>query len=218
MRGLPRRRSAAQPSYFPSGPQTNVPISSLAGWQECFSGPYNATTPLAAVLSSCDGQYLMLAGSPANSTTLSVLAAAPRADVLFDTGTTTTARRRTTRNGTGWYFANNYSWGFAPQAPAIFRDECDQITGALRLCWQTNFVPDDPSNYPVGGLNPGYRLGDIYDLNLSEGANYTRHIYEEVGNAASLDAGAARLQHPAAEHDQRRQGHHDHQLLGRRRW
>ena len=113
--------------------------SLLSGWQECYAGPYNASTPLAAVLSSCDGAYLMLAGSPADSTTLSVLAAAPRADVLFDTGKDPDTPHNA--NGSGWYFENDFSWGFAPQGAAIFRDECDQLTGALRLCWQTNYVP-----------------------------------------------------------------------------
>jgi hypothetical protein len=177
---------AAQPSYFPFGPQQNVSTSALTGWQECFSGPYNETTPLSSVLASCDGQYLLLAGSPVNSSTLSVLAAGARTDVLFNTGKDQTTPHNA--NGTGWYYEPDFSWGFAPQGQSIFRDECDQTTGALRLCWQTNHVPGDP-NYPTDGLNPGYRLGDIYDLNLSDGANYTRHIYEEVGNSASLTPG-----------------------------
>ncbi len=173
---------AAQPAYFPSGPQGDVDMSMLAGWQECFAGPYNVTTPLSSILAECDGQYLMLAGSAVGSTTLSVLAAGARADVIFDTGQNQTTPHNA--NGTGWYFDENYSWGFAPQGATIFRDECDQVTGALRLCWQTNYVPQNPS-YPVGGLNPGYRLGNIFDLNESSGANYTRHVFEEVGNSAS---------------------------------
>ena len=178
---------AAQPGYFPSGPQTNVPVSSLSGWQECYSGPYNATTPMASVLSSCDGSYLMLGGSPESSTTLSVLAAAPRADVLFDTGHTNTPHNA---NGSGWYFATDWSWGFAPQGQSIQRAQCDAVAGALRLCWHTFPDPEDPINFPAGGLNPGYRLGDLtFIFQQGEGGDYTRHIYEEIGNSASLAPG-----------------------------
>lgn len=178
---MPVSSAAAQPAYFPSGPQTNVAISSLAGWQECFSSAYNAPTPLADVLTACDGSFLLMAGSDAGSSTLTLLAAGARADVLFDTAHTNTPHDA---NGTGWYFANDWSWGFAPQGDAIFRDECDQLLGATHLCWQTNYAPDFPNNIP-GGLNPGYRLGNVFDLWDVEGGNYTRHVYEEVGNSAS---------------------------------
>ncbi len=172
---------AAQPTYFPSGPQSNVAISSLAGWQACYAGAYNAPTLLADVLTSCDGQYLMMAGSVAGSSTLSLLAVGARADVLFDTAHTNTPHNA---NGVGWYFANDFSWGFAPQGAAITRAECDVNAGPLRLCWQTNYAPQFPNNI-VGGLNPGYRLGDIFDLYDETGAAYTRHVYEEIGNSAS---------------------------------
>lgn len=173
--------TAAQPGYFPSGPQANVPKTSLTGWQECYSGAYNSTTPLSGVLSACDGQYLMLAGSSVGSNTLTLLAAAPRADVLFDTAKNTTTAHQA--NGSGWYFENDFSWGFAPGGQAIQRAECDVTSGALRLCWATNYVEGEGGQ--PGGLNPGYRLGDVLDLYSATGANYTRHVYMEAGTTAS---------------------------------
>ena len=116
-----------------------------------------------------------------------MLAAAPRADVLFDTGHTNTPHNA---NGSGWYFASDWSWGFAPQGQAIQRAQCDAVTGALRLCWHTFPDPEDPINFPAGGLNPGYRLGDLtFIFQQGEGGDYTRHIYEEIGNSASLAPG-----------------------------
>ncbi len=202
---------AAQPAYFPSGPQSSVAKSSLTGWQECYAGPYNVSTPLADILASCDGQYLMMAGSVAGSDTLSVLAAGARADVLFDTGKNQTTPHDA--NGVGWYYEDDYSWGFAPQGATIFRDECDQVTGALRLCWQTNYVPGDP-NYPLGGLNPGYRLGNIFDLYDSSGAGYTRHVYEEAGNAASATPSLTTFAAQPMSTVSPAKTHHDHQQLG----
>lgn len=164
---------AAQPGYFPPGPQQNVLKSALTGWQPCYSSEYNTTTPLADVLATCSGQYLMLAGGATGSNTLMLLAAGARSDVLFDTGTSNTPRNG---NGVGWYYSPSYSWGFANQGDALLRAECDGNPGALRLCWQTNFVPGDPL-YPVGGLNPGYRIGDLVDLNSNPA--YSRYIYQE---------------------------------------
>jgi hypothetical protein len=116
---------AASPAvalYYPSGPQTFVDKSQLDGWQVCFSGLYNGAESLDTVLTPCNQDLLLLAGGPTGSSTLTVLAAAPRADVIFDTGTGNTPHDA---NGTGWYFNANWSWGFAKQGDPIVRDECD---------------------------------------------------------------------------------------------
>lgn len=87
--------------YYPSGPQVNVDKSQLEGWQQCFSGTYgDGTSQLAGILSQCDKGLLLLAGGPTDSSTLTVLAAAPRADVLFDTGQSNTPTTPTEAAGT----------------------------------------------------------------------------------------------------------------------
>jgi hypothetical protein len=169
--------SADPPAYYPSGPQANVAKSALTGWQQCWSGPFTATTPLAGVLSQCSGNYLMLAAGDNGANTLLLLAAAPRNDVLFNTAHTNTPHDA---NGSGWYFANDWSWGFAPQGDAIHRIQCDDNAGPLRMCWHTNTLPPpDDVLFPAGGLNPGYRIGDYID-GLSSDTTHTRYIYEEV--------------------------------------
>ena len=169
--------SADVPAYYPSGPQTNVAKSALIGWQPCWSGPFTGTTPLAGVLSQCSGNYLLLAAGLNGSNTLQLLAAAPRNDVLFDTAHTNTPHDA---NGSGWYFANDFSWGFANQGDPIHRIQCDDLTGALRMCWHTNALPaPDDVLYPAGGLNPGYRIGNYVDGQSSD-TTHTRYIYQET--------------------------------------
>jgi hypothetical protein len=162
----------AQALYYPSGPQTFVPKTQLEGWQLCFSDLYGDTDSLDPLLASCNKDLLLLAGGPTASSTLTVLAAAPRSDVIFETGQSNTPHNA---NGTGWYFTHGWSWGFAKEGDPINRDECDvaadQDPGPnpdLRLCWHT-FGPD-------GGLSGGYRAGAVVDLNDS--TDYTRYVYQ----------------------------------------
>jgi hypothetical protein len=170
--------------YYPTGPQVNVDKSQLVGWQQCFSDTYaDSTSPLAGILSQCDKGLLLLAGGPTDSSMLTVLAAAPRADVLFETGESNTPHDA---NGSGWYFSNDFSWGFAKQGDPILRDSCDvaadQEPGPnpdLRLCWHTQ----------TGLLDNGYRAGAATDLNSS--TDYTRYIYQATCDA-SVQAGKVR--------------------------
>jgi len=167
--------AAASALYYPFGPQAFVDKSKLEGWQLCFSDQYFEIHSLDLVFTPCNQDLMMLAGGPTGSPTLTVLAAAPRADVTFDTGTGNTPHNA---NGTGWYFNPNWSWGFAKQGDVIERDECDveassdgNPNGAnpdLRLCWHT-----------LGGdsqLSGGYRAGATTGLNDS--TDYTRYVYQ----------------------------------------
>ncbi|MFN8641788.1 MAG: hypothetical protein U0802_09080 [Candidatus Binatia bacterium] len=119
------------------GVQTNVPESSLSGWSLCYSDTYaNSGTSLATILAACDGPNLLLACRPVGSPDLSVLAHAPRPDVIFDTGASNTPHDA---NGVGWYYNDNYSWGFAPQGEPISRSSCDtyNVGSDDRLCWRS---------------------------------------------------------------------------------
>jgi hypothetical protein len=160
--------------YYPAGPQTNVDKGQLVGWQQCFSDLYGDDNSLLSdIRGQCDKGLLLLAGGPTGSSTLTVLAAAPRADVLFDTGESNTPHDA---NGSGWYFNENFSWGFAKQGDPILRDSCDVAASDdgdpngpnpdLRLCWHTD----------AAFLDGGYRAGAVVGLNSS--TDYARYIYE----------------------------------------
>ena len=148
---LPSAAQAAPPAYYPSGPQQDVPRSTPknGGWSVCFKGGYDGNKELGPILDACDGAYLMLAAGPAGSGVFTVLAAAPREDVLFDMGTQDQTHLS---NGTGWYFSDDYSWGFAGGGDEVNRNSCDvaSTNPEDRLCWHT----DD------GLLTSGWRAGE----------------------------------------------------------
>jgi hypothetical protein len=162
---------AASPAfalYYPSGPQAFVPKGQLDGWQLCFSDVYadDQVTTLDTILAQCSQDLLLLAGGPTDDPAFTVLAAAPRADVIFDTGDTDIPHNA---NGSGWYFSPDHSWGYAKEGDPIQRDSCDILNGPnpeLRLCWHTG----------SGFLENGYRAGATESLNGS--TDYTRYVYQ----------------------------------------
>lgn len=165
------------PTYYPNGPQTNVDQAALAGWTLCYSGPYSDNNvalygPGGIIDELCTGDYLMLAGGPLADPILTVLAAAPRADVLTDTTTDFTTTHNA--NGSEWYFNADRSWGFAGDGDTVNKNFCD-IGGAnpeLRLCWH--------SGNGFTGLYGGYRAGG--NEGISPG--WTRYIYQSNGTPA----------------------------------
>ena len=140
--------------YFPHGPQTNVAVSNVTrgGWTECFTGDYGSIEAIGPILSACSGSKLMLAcKETGNSSTITLLAWAPREDVLFETSTTKNPQHNA--QGSSWYYSLTYSWGFALEGDEITRNSCDTESGngQYRLCWHTG----DQS------INTGYRCGTI---------------------------------------------------------
>ena len=156
-------------SYLPNGPQTSVPVSTVTGggWESCWSAAYSqsmTSSYVSSVLTTCNKNSLMLACRQTGSTTLTLLAWAPRADVIYDTGSGNTPHNA---QGTGWYFSDTYSWGFANQGDSISRGQCDTDTSSnsnLRLCWHT-------LDSSVGGYRCGGTLG------LNDATNYDKIIY-----------------------------------------
>ena len=132
----------AQPPYFPFGPQTNVSKASLHGWTECWSGSYVDGGYISAILSPCQGDYLLLACGPTGDNTLTLLAAGSRSAITFNTGI---SNNPINNNGVGWYYGDNWSWGFAKEGDLILRYPCDILdssiangtNGDARLCWNT---------------------------------------------------------------------------------
>jgi len=148
----PLRTLAATP-YRARGPQQDVPAAALVGWTPCFRETFGPTrTSLFTILLACDKPNLMLACRPTGADEFTVLAHAPRSAVLTDTGRTNAP---TISNGTGWYFNDDWSWGFAAEGDPIDRDPCDDNTKAnsgLRMCIPTT----------SGETGLGFRCGDNF--------------------------------------------------------
>jgi hypothetical protein len=155
--------------YLPTGPQLGVSLATVTGggWSLCYSATMaEIFGPDASALSGCTGDRLMLAGRETGSDTLLVLAQAATADVLFDTGT---GDSNTTHlaNGTEWYYAPNWSWGFAPAGEVVFKTECDINGGDGRICIHTlDFVG-------------GYRINNF--LGLNDSVDYEKLVFSFGG-------------------------------------
>jgi len=151
--------------YTAVGPQVNVPAASLAGWTACYTGKFNENTPtVASVLAACTKANLMLACRPVGAANFTLLAHAPRVDVIKDTGQGNVV---TVSNGSGWYFNNSWSWGFAKQGDAVARNSCDtqNVNPTLRQCWHTG----------GGNMNSGYRCGSNF---LNGNAGWERVVLQ----------------------------------------
>ncbi len=97
---------ATQPTYYPYGPQTNVPETDLLGWRRCWSNsyvdtPYDYTANITSIFTECSGDYLLYGCRSDGSTNLALLAAGQRSAVLNNTGLT--SEDVTNDNGVAWY-------------------------------------------------------------------------------------------------------------------
>ncbi|TAA43662.1 hypothetical protein [Corallincola spongiicola] len=148
-------------SVLPYGPQNDVPVSTVIndwGWTECYSALYAEPFygPEGNPLANCSGNYMMLAARRTGSDVFEVLAAArsedtrPEMEPKVD-GITKRA------NGSEWYHADGFSWGFAGEGDEVFKAICDDkgTDERDRLCWHT-------LDY-VGG----WRAGSYTELNES---------------------------------------------------
>lgn len=147
----------AVPSYFPGGPQTNVALATVlgGGWTQCYSGTMASIIGNSgeAVLNSCSGTYLLMAGRETGSGTLLSLAAALRSDTIIDTGQTSTTHQA---NGSEWWYSADWSWGFTAIGDTVDNNQCD-IGGSspTSMCLHTV------------DFTGGYRINDIQGLNDS---------------------------------------------------
>jgi hypothetical protein len=188
------------PSYYPCGPQLNVPISTLtnAGWTPCFEDNYtNNSTLVSEALESCTGNYLAVFGQEVSGSTALLLSVAPRSEVF----TVTQGNIPHLANGTYWYYTPvgdswiydpsgeaatrlAQSFGFSPDA-VLNQDSCDvdqevtDPTAQFRLCWH---IADDEEPR----FSDGFRIGidqnsgaETYDVSSG---NYLRVIYQHSGS------------------------------------
>jgi hypothetical protein len=159
-------------SYDPVGPQTDVDdwVVEQGGWSLCFSSPYATWTGpwLPTIETLCTGEKLMLACGAKLSPTLTLLAAAPREEVLEDCGDG--GGDSHLANGTQWYHAHGGSglgrdsWGFAAEGETVTRNNCDAGTSdpGHRLCWHLQELG-------------GYRCGTAVNLNGTP--EWTKYVY-----------------------------------------
>lgn len=136
------------------GPQTNLDISDLDGWTQCYSDMYgDSGGSLATIQSVCTGTHIMLACRQVGSSTITVAAHTVREDAFLDS-------RGTLSNGSLWYYDTVDSWGFAGGGDTVTLSSCDTASTnpTLRLCYHTG----------GGTLTGGYRCGATTSLNSSQ--------------------------------------------------
>ena len=92
-----------------------------------------------------------------------------REDVLYDCGHSATCVHE--GNDVGWYYDDDYSWGFAPAGVGVYRYSCDydnetgdEEASDQRMCWHTS----------GGSFSNGYRCGD----DDNSGSEYERVVYQ----------------------------------------
>lgn len=110
-----------------SGVQVDVDPASLPwGWLLCYTDVYNVTLNYSLIdyiFSQCNRTKLLVACRHINSTILSVAAMGYRSDVLWDCGNITNCTH--VANDVGWYYSNDFSWGFVQGTDAVNRVACD---------------------------------------------------------------------------------------------
>lgn len=150
------------------GVQRNLNPAALPnGWSQCYRGTYAIYlngSELTSLLSACSMNKLLLACRPVGNTTFTVAAMGLRADVLVPCNTTTNCTR--VANGVGWYYSDNWSWGFVNSNDIVIRTSCDtnMVNPSYGLCWHT------------GQGAGGYQCGIDYRLNSA--TNFERIIYQ----------------------------------------
>lgn len=155
--------TGAGAGILPLGVQIGVDKTTVQngwGWSECFSTAGNSSgASISGILSACDGDYLMLAAYESGRDDYSILAAAARVDVTFDTGVQgsngTGIDTTHTANGAEWYFSGSWSWGFTDLGNVARLHSCDlalspSFENNVGMCWHTG----------GGNLEIGWALND----------------------------------------------------------
>ncbi|MES2535169.1 MAG: PEP-CTERM sorting domain-containing protein [Pseudomonadota bacterium] len=155
---------SAHALYLPSGPQTNVSLSTVleGGWTQCYAQTMSVGIGSQAqnVLTGCNGDFLMMAGRQTGSDSFLVLAAADLDETIFNTGATSITHLA---NGSNWWFSNNWSWGFTAANDTVSNFSCDTSNSPTSMCLHTL---DN-----VGG----YRINSLTGLNGS--ADYEKVFF-----------------------------------------
>lgn len=169
----------SDPTYYRSGAQTNVPITTVTngGWTLCWSGTYGGTDLLTTIQNSCTGKYLLYAAGVKDASTYTLIGAGERASVFKETANNVT----TLNNGLYWYYNPSKSMGFADTS-VITQNSADttDMPGLSRMSWHTGYCG-------AGKICGGWRAGSNLWLNSS--TTYIRAIYQSSGSTPSSDEG-----------------------------
>ena len=172
--------------YYPSGPTRNVSEQTLIdnGWVKTYEQTYQTQILSDGIGLRPTGTYTILSGKAVGSSTISLLAAAPTAEVF----TQTTGNNTRLLNGTYWYYVPNVnatagSIGFADTS-TVNLDIADNsnMSSLNRLSWHINLTNQAP------GQNGGYRLGDVTNINSSTA--YLKQVWTWSPAAATTQAPA----------------------------
>jgi hypothetical protein len=166
---------SAQAAYYPSGPQLNVPVSTVTsgGWKLCFQDSFgNSDTPVSTMLNDCSSEKIMLAGIFNNQENIALLAAGERSAVFK---VQSVYNEKTLNNGTYFYFFPNsveeigsghrsQSIGFSLSPnTTIFSCDFGGDDGGYKLCRHIS----DSAGSPY--FDTGYRIGSttVFDNRAS---------------------------------------------------
>ena len=154
--------------WWAEGPQVNVPVDMLGGWELCWSGTYGNNSPglTNTILGQqCTGAKLLEACRPVGANTFTLLAMGDRADVLFDVGNQNAGKHEA--NGVAWYYSSGWSMGFAKAGDTVSRNSCDtaNVNPEQRMCWHTS----------GDSITSGYRCGTTF---LNGNNSWERLIYQ----------------------------------------
>jgi opacity protein-like surface antigen len=158
--------------YLPFGAQTGVSIGTVTGggWTLCYQETMGTAfgSSASTTLAGCSGDRLMLAGRETGSDTLLVLAQALKVDALFDTGAGNNGVFHNA-NGSDWFYADNWSWGFKTPGTDLTKLQCDFSSPNGSMCVHTlNFVG-------------GYSINEISGLNDDD--RYEKLVFSFNGGA-----------------------------------
>lgn len=175
-------------NYYPSGPTRNVSEQTLIdnGWVKTYEQTYQTQILNDGVGLRPTGTYTILSGKAVGSSIISLLAAAPTADVF----TQTTGNNTNLVNGTYWYYvptknpsvsASGGAIGFANTSTVSLQTaDTYDISSPDRLSWHINLTSQ------ASGFNGGYRLGEILELNGSTA--YLKQVWTWSPAPASASA------------------------------
>ncbi len=190
-------------TYYPSGPQTNVPVSTVTdgGWTLCWSETYDLVSDMPGVVAGtddhsvapCNGEFLLLTGwHNTDSSVLVVLAAAPGADVFTETPLSDAEGVPIPRAADGWgsvwgpagntnpHLSNGTYWYYTPGASMGFTPTADLEQFPGDAIWADGTQPQRMSWHMFDNSVPDSIKGG-YSLGLNDGLNtnsaFTRAIY-----------------------------------------
>jgi hypothetical protein len=174
--GLALAATPAFATYLPVGPQMNVPLATVTGggWSLCYSAtmgtPFGSSA--ATTLANCGaGSLIMLAGRETGSSTLLVLAQTSKVDAFTDTGAADNGIY-TTSNGADWFYADNWSWGFAPVGSNFQKLQCAFVPVDGSMCVHTAYF--------VGG----HSINSI--ANLNDSSDYEKLVFVYTGGGGVI--------------------------------